>query len=108
MVYYIIRRRDDDKEPLALVRLNAKDGVDMVIQSPTTHPRFGPMAAISRFVERRCSHIHAYNLMIGDHEEVAKALRTTIGYQLEVTTKAEWESFKAFDLFPVLKLAVAR
>jgi hypothetical protein len=107
MVHYIIRRTLD-KEPIALVRINAKDGVDMVIQHPIIHPRFGAMAKVSRFVEDRGSHVHAFNLMIGDNEEVAKALQTSVGYQLEKTTKAEWESFNAFDLFPVLKLAMAR
>ncbi len=101
MLYYVIRRRDD-REPLALVRVNAKEKGDMVIQAPVTHPRFGPMSEVTRIG------IHAYNLLIGDNPEVEEALKTAMGYQLEEVTQAEWESFAEFELFPVLKLAMAR
>ncbi len=101
MLYYVLRR-SVDKEPLALVRINAKERGDMVILAPVTHPRFGSMAPIQRLGR------HVYNLIIGNNEEIEEALKTTSGYQLEEVTKAEWESFVEFDLFPVLKLGMVR
>ena len=101
MIHFVIRRSGDN-EPLALVRLNANESAEMTIMSPKVHPRFGPMAPVHRFG------LHAFNLMIGEHTEVHEALSNTLGYRLERVTEAEWESFDAFDLFPVLKLAVAR
>lgn len=100
MIYYIIRR-NKDKEPLALVRINAKDGVDMIIHYPRLS-RFGMLAP----VERKGQHV--YNLIIGNNQEIAEALASSSNYNLEITTQAEWESFGAFELFPVLKLAMAR
>jgi hypothetical protein len=110
MIHFIIRR-SEDKEPLALVRLNANGSGNMTIMPPITHPRFGVMAPIHRGGR------HTFNLMIGDNKEVEDALTpikvkhskfTTKGYQLEQTSQAEWETFVAFDLFPVLKLAMAK
>lgn len=101
MLYYVIRIRMDN-EPIALVRINAKENGDMVILKPVRHPRFGAMAPIQR-VGR-----HVYNLMIGDNEEVESALSSPLGYQLDEVTQAEWESFDAFELFPVLKLGMVR
>jgi hypothetical protein len=110
MIYFILRRKTD-KEPLALVRLNANGSDTMTIMPPITHPRFGVMAPIHRGGR------HTFNLMIGDNKEVEDALTpikvkhskfTTKGYQLEQTSQAEWETFVAFELFPVLKLAMAK
>lgn len=101
MLHYVIRRTRD-KEPLALVRVNAKEAGDMVILRPVIHPRFGVMAPINRIGR------HVYNLMIGDNKEVEDALINTAGYQLEEVTQSEWESFDAFELFPVLKLGVTK
>ena len=101
MIHFIIRRRED-KEPLALVRLNANENSDMNILKPVTHPRFGPMAPVHR-VGR-----HVFNLMIGDNKEVEDALSNVLGYQLERVGQAEWETFVAFDLFHVLKLGLVK
>lgn len=110
MIHFLIRRKED-KEPLALVRLNASGSEEMTIMPPITHPRFGVMAPIHRGGR------HTFNLMIGDNTEVEDALRpikvehsnfTTRGYRLERVKQAEWETFMAFELFPVLKLAMAR
>ena len=101
MIHFIIRRKED-KEPLALVRLNANESGEMTIMPPVLHPRFGYMAPVKRIG------IYAFNLMIGDNEDVQQALSNSLGYTLERVTQAEWESFEEFDLFPVLKLAVAK
>jgi hypothetical protein len=101
MIHYVIRRRED-KEPVALVRLNANGSDDMTIMAVGTHPRFGVMAPISRAGR------HTFNLMIGDNKEVEDAIRSKTGYNLERVKQAEWESFAAFDLFPVLKLGLAK
>ncbi len=101
MLYYIIRRRED-KEPLALVRFNSNEKAQLVIGKPFTHPRFGVMAPVTRFG------IHRFNLMIGDNKEVEDAINKELGYQLELTTQAEWETFDVLELFPVLKLAMAK
>ena len=101
MLHYVIRR-SEDKEPLALVRVNAKEKGDMVILAPVRHPRFGMMAPIHRVG------VHVYNLMIGDNEEVEAALKTGLGHQLEEVSESEWESFAEFDLFPVLKLGLVK
>jgi hypothetical protein len=101
MKYFIIRR-SKDKEPLALVRLNVNESSQMTIMKPTTHPRFGPMAQVTRYGR------HVFNLMIGDNKEVEEALQKSTGYQLDEVGQAEWETFIAFDLFPVLKLALVK
>lgn len=101
MIHFIIRRRED-KEPLALVRLNANESADMTILKPITHPRFGPMAPVHRFGK------HVFNLMIGDNKEIVDALSTSTGYHLEQTSQAEWETFAVLELFPVLKLAMTK
>ena len=101
MKYFIIRRRED-KEPLALVRLNVNESSQMTIMKPVTHPRFGVMAPVHRIGR------HVFNLMVGDNKEVEEALQSTVGYQLDEVRQAEWESFTAFDLFPVLKLALVK
>ena len=100
MLYYVLRRTDD-KEPLALVRVNATKEGNMVIGLPGP-TRFGTMAPVSRMGTV------VYNLVIGDNKEVEAALTGMTGYRLEEIPQAEWESFDAFDLFPVLKLAMAR
>jgi nitrate reductase NapE component len=46
--------------------------------------------------------------MIGDNKEVEEALQKSTGYQLDEVGQAEWETFIAFDLFPVLKLALVK
>jgi len=101
MIHFIIRR-SEDKEPLALVRLNVNESKQMTIMKPVTHPRFGVMAPVHRHGR------HVFNLMIGDNEEVAEALQNQKRYQLDEVKQAEWESFTAFELFPVLKLALVK
>lgn len=100
MLHYVLRRTDD-KEPLALIRINATSRSDMVIGMPGP-TRFGTMAPVSRMG------VVVYNLVIGDNKDVEAALMGMTGYRLEEVPQAEWESFDAFDLFPVLKLAIAR
>jgi hypothetical protein len=91
----------DDKEPLALVRVNATERADMIIHFARSS-RFGVIAPVERMGR------HVYNLMIGDNKDVEMALSGMMtNHRLELTTQAEWESFAAFELFPVLKLAVA-
>jgi hypothetical protein len=100
MLYYVLRRTDD-KEPLALIRVNATTQGNMVIGMPGP-TRFGTMAPVTRLGRV------VYNLIIGDNKDVEAALDSVTGYRLEEIPQAEWESFDAFDLFPVLKLAMAR
>ena len=100
MLYYILRRTED-KEPLALIKVNATTQGNMLIGMPGP-TRFGTMAPVSRMGQV------VYNLIIGDNEDVEAALTGMTGYRLEEVPQAEWESFDAFDLFPVLRLAMAR
>ena len=104
MLYYVIRRRAD-KEPLALCKVNAKERGTMTlgsVQRYGTIARFGPVVKVSRMG------IHMFNLIVGDNDEVAECLDTLSGYELEDVTEAEWESWAVMELFPVLKMAVAR
>jgi len=101
MIYFVIRKNENN-DPIAMVRLNSTESSDMTIGVPIPHPRFGWMAPVQR-VGR-----HVFNLMIGDHDDIAEALAMSVSYRLEEVTKGEWESFVAFNLFPVLKLAVAK
>ena len=104
----VVRKKD---EPLALVKVNAKrtDGEGKLITMGIGLPRssrFGMMAPVTRVI--RGHNEHVYNLMIGDNEDVLLALVNPTGWRLQEVEQAEWESFEAFELFPVLKLAMAR
>ena len=119
MLYYVLKRTEErvihaeefdgdmqlltrkEEEPIALIRVNATVQGDMIIMMPMK-TRFGWMAPVHR------SGQHVYNLIIGDNEEVLKALQSTMQYKLEQVKQAEWESFEAFELFPTLKLGMAR
>lgn len=101
MIHFVIRKNTDN-DPIALVRLNSNENSDMNIGVPYKHHRFGWMAPVQR-VGR-----HVFNLMIGNDQDIADVLTLSSEYRLEVVAQAEWESFVEFDLFPVLKLAVAK
>lgn len=116
MLYYLIRR-GNDKEPLALVRINAKEHGNMFLGTPE-ESRFGFVVKVERNGQ------HVYNILLKDNQDVIDALsfkeRTPlfpevvkqnvvgVNYQLEQVEQAEWETFEAFDLFPILKVAMAR
>ena len=101
MIYYLMRLNDDEKKPLALLRINSVIEGDMQIMSARPS-RFGPMAPIHRKGR------HVYNLLIGDNEDVSMALWEACRWKLEQVKQAEWESWAAMELFPVLKTAVAK
>lgn len=100
MLHYVIRKKDED-EPIALMRINARERGNMHITTFRVG-KFGPFAKIDR------NGHHIYNLMFGEHDDVAGAMMDSKDYQLEEIEKSEWESWKEMDLFPVLKTAVAR
>lgn len=102
MIYCVLRQRNgagQDEEPLALVRFNVKEFGNLVVGAPTKG-RFGWQAPCNR------SGLHVYNLMLGDHEDVRKALESVQGWRLEEVTRAEWESWSEMELFPVLRTAI--
>jgi hypothetical protein len=112
MLYYLIRRADD-KEPLALVRFNAREEGNMFL-GLISESRFGPYVKVNR------NNQHVYNILLGDNQDVIDALEYKLrphdgpnsfkggtNYRLEQVQQAEWETFEAFDLFPILKVAVA-
>jgi len=104
MTHYLIRRTAD-KEPLALVKINSPIG-GMSIGTPIPS-RFGMMAPVIR-VDGGGRERHVFNLLIGDNPEITDALTLFGTYRLEEVVQAEWETFSALGLFPVLKLAMAR
>lgn len=105
MIYFVMRQNKTleikDPEPLALIRVNAREHGNMDIGMPRP-TRFGPLAPVRR------NGMHVYNLVIGDNEPVEAALYTLTDWRLEEVTQAEWETWAEMDLFPVLKTAVAR
>ncbi len=90
-----------EEEPIALVKVNAKERGNMSIGTPRPS-RFGSMAPVNRNGQ------HVYNLLIGDNEDVEIALIGIGSYRLEEVTQAEWETWAELELFPVLKLGMAR
>jgi hypothetical protein len=112
MLYYLIRRRND-KEPLALLRFNAKEEGNMFL-GIVSESRFGAYVKVDR------SGQHVYNILLGDHQDVIdaldykarsdskNALKHGTNYRLEQVEQAEWETFEAFALFPILKVGMAR
>lgn len=101
MIYYLMRQTGDEKEPLALLRINAAINGDMQIMSPRPS-RFGPLAPVYRKGQ------HVYNLLIGNNEDVMMALWEVGRWKLEQVKQAEWESWAEMELFPVLKTAMAK
>jgi len=58
-------------------------------------------------IMRRQSHI--FNLYAGDNTKVVRALNNIgLPHDIERVSQAEWETFEAFDLFPILKVGTAR
>jgi hypothetical protein len=51
---------------------------------------------------------HVFSLYVGDNVKVTRALNNIgLPHDIERVSQAEWETFEAFDLFPILKVAVA-
>ena len=114
MLYYILRPIGKNQEPVALFRINAKcdqsgftditgfDANRMVIGIGGLYPsRFGLYVKI----ERRQKHI--YNLFVGDNPAVVACLNDPRMHEIEKVSQAEWETFEAFELFPILKVGMA-
>ena len=104
MLYYVIRRRED-KEPLALCKVNAKQRGDMELGDIIRYgaiARFGPVVKVSRMG------VHVFSIIVGNNDEVAECMEKQSNYNLEEVTQAEWESWAVMELFPVLRMAVAR
>jgi len=104
MLHFVLRR-SSDKEPLALFRINAKVENDMNISTLVYRGRFGPFVRIYR------NAYHAYNLMLGSHDDVIQSLSYNpytekADFCLELVTKSEWESWDEMELFPRLKTSI--
>ena len=98
MIYFVLRRKQGEQDPLALVRINSNTHGDMRVDVPR-YGRFGYYSPVER------SGKVCFNLMYGEHEDVGAAVLG--GCILQQVTQAEWETFDAFELYPVLKLALA-
>lgn len=105
MLHYVLRRKATaerrDPEPLALMKVNANQEGDMTIGLPRP-TRLGYMAPISRNGQ------HVYNLNVDKHDDVQAALFGVEGWYLQMITQAEWETWAEMELFPVLRLGMAR
>jgi hypothetical protein len=52
---------------------------------------------------------HIFNLYPGDNTKVVRALNDIgLPHDIEEVSQAEWETFDAFDLFPILKVDATR
>ncbi len=105
MLHYVLRRKatkeNREPEPLCLMKVNAKEEGNMTIGLPRPS-RLGTLAPVTR------NNVHVYNLMIGDNEDVEAALFGMEGWYLQMVTQAEWETWSEMQLFPTLKLGMAR
>ena len=101
MIHYLMRQTGGEKEPLALIRINASANGDMQIMA-VRPSKFGPLAPVFREGK------HVYNLLIHDNDDVSDALWEAGKWKLEQVKQAEWESWAEMELFPVLKTAVAK
>ncbi len=117
MLYYILRMPEKHREPLAIFRLDTESKerglIDITgLDADRIYLQYGGGLLPSKYglyvkIMRRQKHV--FNLYVGDNVKVTRALNNIgLPHDIERVSQSEWETFEAFDLFPILKVAVAR
>lgn len=122
MLYYILRMPGKYREPLAIFRLDTEHidhghiditglNADRIYLQYSAFQSGGGLlpSKSGLYVKIMRRQEHLFNLYAGDNPPVVRALNNIgLPHDIESVSQAEWETFKAFDLFPILKVDRAR
>jgi hypothetical protein len=121
MLYYILRMPEKHREPLAIFRLATeyKDhghtditglNADRIYLQYSEFQNGGGLLPSKHglYVKVMRRQEHIFSLYPGDNPNVVRALNNIgLPHDIERVSQAEWETFDAFDLFPILKVRPA-
>ena len=122
MLYYILRMPEKHREPLAIFCLDTESkeqgltditglDADRIYLQYSEFQNGGGLlpSKYGLYVKIMRRQNHIFNLYVGDNTKVIRALNNIgLPHNIERVSQAEWETFEAFDLFPILKVGMAR
>ena len=121
MLYYILRMPGKYREPLAIFRLDTESKEQGLIDITgldadriyLQYSSFGNGGGLlpskhGLYVKIMRRQDHIFNLYVGDNIGVTRALNNIgLPHDIEEVSQAEWETFEAFGLFPILQVRPA-